>query len=69
MAPSTKEKAVSRLRKVLNRIPELKGLPNYSPEFEKWRRNVQMTIANTFGDESGHVEDFKKVRYTSIVFT
>ena len=75
MAPPTKEKAVERLRKVLNEIPALKKLSNDppefekwyrdvdSPEFEKWYRDVRVTIANTFGDESKHLEEFFEVRY------
>ena len=60
MARPTKAKAMERLRKVLNGIPELKRLPYNSPVFEKWRRDAEVAIANAFGRESSHVGEFKK---------
>jgi hypothetical protein len=67
MARPTKTKAMERLRKALNGIPELKGVPRCSPAFEKWRRNAEVAVANAFGNESSHVADFKNIRYSLIV--
>ena len=64
-----KAKSIERLRKVLDKVPELKTLQGHSPEFEKWRRNAQVAIANTFGSESSHVADFKKIRYSLMAMT
>ena len=59
MARPTKTKAMERLRKALNGIPELKGIPHCSPAFEKWRRNAEVAVANAFGNKSNHVVEFK----------
>lgn len=67
MARPTKAKAMERLRKALNGIPELKGIPRRSPAFEKWRRSAEVAVANTFGNESDHVADFKNISYSLIV--
>ena len=67
MARPTKAKAMERLRKALNGIPELKGLPRRSPAFERWRRNAEVAVANAFGDKSNHVADFKNISYSLIV--
>lgn len=58
MGSTKKDKALGRLRKILDKVSELKGLPRYSPEFQKWHRNAQVAITNTFGSESSHVVDF-----------
>ena len=62
----TKAKAIERLRKVLNEVPQLKKLPDDSPEFARWHRNAQVAINNTFGSESSHVTDFNKIHYLRI---
>ena len=67
MARPTKTKAMERLRKALNGIPELKGIPHCSPAFEKWRRDAEVAVANAFGNESSHVAGFKNIRYSLIV--
>ena len=69
MARVDKTKAIERLRKVLNEIPMLKRQSSESSEFQKWRRNTQVTITNTFGGESSHIADFNDVRYSLIAFT
>ena len=69
MTRTTKAKAIERLRRVLNEVPELKKLPSHSPEFKKWHRNAQVAITNTFGSESSHGADFNKIGYSLIAFT
>ena len=69
MANPKKAKSIERLRKVLDKVPELKMLPHESPEFTKWRRNALVAITNTFGSKSGHVENFKSIHYSPIAFT
>ena len=69
MAQPTKAKALERLRKVLNAVPELKKLSNGSPEFEKWHRNTQVTITNAFGGESSHISDFNNIGYSLPIFS
>ena len=65
MVQPTKAKAIERLRKVLDAIPELKNLRerDVSPGFEKWRRDTQVAITNTFGKDSRHIGDFNRIDY------
>ncbi len=63
MAQPTKAKALERLQKALDAIPELKNRQRRSPEFEKWRRNTRVAIANTFGNESDHIRDFNNINF------
>lgn len=83
MARPTKDRAIERLRKVLNEIPELKTLPSDSldpmplppiyppstellsdsPEFERWHRNAQVTLRNTFGDNSRQLNEFNNISF------
>lgn len=64
MARPKKAKALERLRRLLGEIPELKNLRHGSPEFKKWRRNAEVAIANTFGDESSHIGEFRAINYS-----
>ncbi len=64
MTRPPKAKAIERLRKALNEIPEIKQLQRGSPEFKKWRRNTQVAITNTFGDKSRHITEFNKISYS-----
>ena len=63
MARPPKSKAIKRLRRELDSIPELKQLRHGSPKFEKWRRDTQVALTNTFGDKSRHIQDFNRVEY------
>ena len=67
MARPPKSKAIERLRRALDAIPTLKQMPRRSPNFEKWRRDTQIAITNTFGDKSRHIQDFNGVEYWSWV--
>lgn len=68
MTRPEKAKAIERLQKVLDTIPELKKLSRGSPEFTKWRRDVEVVINNTFGDEK-HQADFGKISFSLRVLT
>ena len=65
MAKPSKAKALERLRRALDAIPELRELQDRSssPELKKWRRNTEIAITNTFGEDSRHIEDFKRIPY------
>ena len=66
MAKPTKAKAIARLQKALDAIPELKQLKDLRgdpPEFRKWRRDTEVAITNTFGERSRHSKDFTNIRY------
>ena len=58
-----KGKSIDRLRKALDPISELKQLRRDSPQFEKWRRNAEVAISNTFGGNTSHVKDFSHIKY------
>ena len=58
MARPTKAKAIERLKKALDEIPEIEPLEDDSLEFQKWRRGTQGVIADTFGARSPHIRDF-----------
>ena len=68
MTKPSKTKAIERLQKALDAILELKNLSSGysllegswydSPEFKEWRRNTQIAIKKTFGNESDQVREF-----------
>ena len=68
MTKPSKTIAIERLQKALDAIPELKNLSSGhsllegswydSPEFKEWRRNTQIAIKKTFGNESDQVREF-----------
>ena len=64
MARPTKAKALERLRRALDAIPALKNRHDSSPEFKKWRRDTQVTITHTFGNESRHIGDFREIEFS-----
>ena len=66
-----KSKAIERLQKALDEVPQLKRLPrrDSSPEFEKWRRDTQVAIINAFGENSQHIGEFDRTMYFQMVLT
>ena len=65
----TKSKAIERLRRVLDAIPELEQQRRGSPEFMKWRRDTEVAIAHTFTEstESAHyIEEFKTIKFSAV---
>ncbi len=58
-----KGKSIERLQRALDTISELKQLRRGAPQFEKWRRNAEVAISNTFGGNTSHVKDFRQIRY------
>ena len=69
MEKQSKSRAVKRLEKSLGEIPTLEKMEEGSPEFTKWRRNTEVTIARTFGENTPHVKDFKRISFSLIAFT
>jgi predicted nucleotide-binding protein len=68
MKNKSKAAALKRINKTLEKIPELKKLPRSSPEFEKWERNTEVVIENSFGEKSRHVGDFKNISFGLVAF-
>ena len=69
MTRPPKDTAIQRLQRALDAIVDLKQRRNGSSEFEKWRRNTEIAIANTFGEDSRHVKDFTKISYILPIMT
>ena len=64
MARPPKAKAIERLQRALDIIPELKELQNNSQAFKKWVRDTQVTLRNTFGDNSTQHKEFKRIGFS-----
>lgn len=64
-----KFKAIERLQKVLDEIPELKQMERNSPEFKKWQRNTKVAITKTFGNDSQHTTDFDNISFRPGAFS
>lgn len=62
-----KSKAIERLRKVLDEIPELKNLSHGSSQFKKWQRNTRIAITNIFENELQHITDFDSISFSSFI--
>ena len=58
--------AIQRLRKAQGKIPELSESVASSPEFRKWKRDTEVAIQNTFGQESDHIKEYRRIRYTPL---
>ena len=58
MAPSSKVKAIERLRNALDEISELKELPYGKPRFKKWHRDTRLIVRNIFGEDSQESHEF-----------
>ena len=67
MKRPSKKKAMERIQKARDAIPELRQVDSNSQQFGKWYRDTQIAIENTFGNESRHIEDFNNVRYSLMV--
>ena len=59
MVTSSKVQAKQRLQNALNEIPGLMQVPYSSPEFDRWKRNTEIAIENTFPNNGRHIDDFK----------
>ena len=60
---------MERLQSALSEIDQLKQLPRFSPQFEKWCRDTEVAISNTFKDKPKYVQDFTNIRYIPIVIS
>ena len=63
MAKLLMSKAIELLDRQRNRIPDLIQLSHDSPEFNKWKRDTKVSIANIFGENSDGIKDFMDIRY------
>src|SRR5262249_11691765 len=59
-----KADALSVLQRQIQRIDDVKRRPKFSPEFQKWKRDTEVAIENTFGTRARHRVACGRFRYT-----
>ncbi len=64
----TKERAITKLQKLIDRLESFKNRDRETPEFQVWKRNASHTLASIFGQDSSHAEGFSQISYTSTSF-
>jgi REase_DpnII-MboI len=64
-----KAEALSILQRQLHRIDDFKTRPRFSLEFQKWKRDTEVAIENTFGRNTRHSADFGRIHYGLPAFT
>jgi predicted house-cleaning noncanonical NTP pyrophosphatase (MazG superfamily) len=65
----TKEQAIEKFHRQIRVISELRKQSGFSPEFTKWKRDTEVLIQNTFGEESRHTKDFTGIRFSLMIAT
>ena len=68
MLNSTKSRAKERLQKALDAVQALREQKHGSPELTKWRRDTEIAIINTFGEDTRHIEDFNNIAFSARAF-
>ncbi len=66
MAKLTKQQALAKLDEVLWQVDTVKRGEPLSPAFHKWRRDAEVAIRYTFGEQSNHLEEFRAIDYTAL---
>ena len=64
MGKQRKEIALRRLQFAKDAIQRLKTLPMGSQDFQRWSRNTEVAILNTFEGQSRHIKEFNKIEYS-----
>ena len=62
MNEQSKTKTLSRLNDVLRRLQDIKEPSTSWLDIQKWRRDATVAIRHAFGESSGHVTDFKRLK-------
>lgn len=57
-------KNLELLQKQIDIANSLKNQEQFSPNFKKWKRDTEIVIQKTFGEDSRHINDFNKIRYS-----
>jgi pyrimidine deaminase RibD-like protein len=60
----SKSQAVAALQKQINVIPTLHQNREGSPQFAKWKRDVEVTIEQVFGKDTRALKDFRGISYS-----
>ena len=67
MGETAKATAIRRLTLAIDEIPHLRAMRRGSSELDKWRRNTEVAIRNTFAaseNSEDHVGDFADIKYS-----
>ena len=67
MTRPPKSKAIERLRRTLDAIPELKQLQYDSPEVMEWKRDARIAINHTFVGETQHIDEFDGIFHSALI--
>lgn len=59
----TKAAALERLDGLLRQLDGIKSAEPHSNVFQKWQRDVAVAIRHIFGEQSVHVEDFRRISF------
>jgi hypothetical protein len=64
-----KVEAIKHLQSLIDRIDGVRSKPNFSPDFTKWKRDVEVIITRVFGNDSTSLKDFNKISYSLWIFS
>lgn len=64
-----KQTALSRFKRQKDEIEKLKIKEGFSSDFKKWRKNTEILIENAFGQDTRHINDFKKIRFGLLIYS
>lgn len=62
------ERAKNLLLEQIEATRKLAGVGETSPEFQKWRRDAEVTINRIFGGASRHLSDFSKISFSPGIY-
>src|SRR5438045_1550316 len=67
----SKQKALQRLGNLLLRTDAFEKNPTFSGDFERWQRDVRVTIENLFPGKPQHVVDYDHIgfKFSAMVYT
>ncbi|MDC7705385.1 nucleotide-binding protein [Vogesella indigofera] len=65
----SKENSIEKIKSLIERIDELQRLERRNAKFKKWIRDTQIALEHIFGNESRHITDFNRIRYSLGAFT
>ena len=68
MMNATKAQAKDRIKRVLDKIPELTSLSSDANVFVIWRRGTLHAISSVFGNDSRHFKDFRRISFEQRFF-
>jgi len=63
-----KEEALKRLEALKERAEPLVSLSRGNQDFKKWHRDTEVAIERIFGQDTRHLKDFQKIRYSLSAF-